>query len=1470
MPGFGFGYGPAARRRRRHTSGGNASTLPVLRPSGAWTGAPGSGFATLPADPVRTTAKPALRLLVPPNQFYTSELLVGVIGGANDNGSMLRNLGLAGVVLHYEGNSIMLAEPTMQDVVDANGVTRSYMGWWAKLGSDGRHGHGHVYFEAIPLASAMQRRVIGPYQFSPAPALHDHAVDVDPAQPVVAGQRYQSIAAALQYLASASADNPLITLKGGGTFDIGQGPSATYQGQGYCTIRAEQPAVIARTGYTSDAAALVRPRYDGLRFTGDNLTIDGRFIQTIYQENNSGRQHWLDGIRLINSGGRADLWRGGTRRISQFVRNTPWFTECTSDGLPDVANAASLVRGCDLRNGFSDVLSDAACVVHTRTSDWDSSLWLEEKPAMTVIYGGPEATATLELSGGNDASLRTFTARWGANSATFSVGSTDAMRGAGTYTVGQVAAWLNGLGVGFTATVQDDTRRASACSVAGAKGDAFTARNVKGTALQIVTMFDLHSDWYQQNLAKMPENCVIANNIATGLVAQDIFLTASDGARDFMVFNNAFENKRLSGTYNNYLNINSQLAATHSHVVLAHNSFASQGLGLRGTMGYAPDAYCLIASNSFRDIGWDGTQSAAVRIADNHLQDGAAGANIGTGTFVSGSSEQVFRASAAENFAVRGALRNIRRTPVVPLDRAGMARASTDASGSEAIAPLPVPVPASETFGSVQFPAFNRHFPGRAGHIAYPKTGIADQPLLRFDAAGAFFIMLQIPHERTKVNREARIIGNAISSGSQTFSLVHYGDEYWDTTRHDEIRWRCRGSSGDLIDLSVDVQTRASQWQLIVVSCNGQGSYAINSYSARSARISGSTQTSANAQIDSLTGTHVLLGDIGTTAGALDVLVGNVGAFGGAVAFHGFVRGTAGSDAQWQAIAEGADIRSTLAGASGFRLLRDYRGKAAIGAATGPVAADDPTLAGSIHGSVSAGGTMQQAPQVYLAFKRLPDGYVICPRDGETTGSVTLQGNSAGLSGALCARVLSPDGATLVEPFAFEGVGPTMNVSLPLPEFAGWGIIELWSESHPDIVFRMNSRIGCGHKVSVIGQSQCDIMLYASGVTTAPSGIASFCGYIGLRSDPADTTSVPVKRFSTSARPQMFVIEPEMTNVYNGVTAIASRIHQHGQGKAVCVIDTCIPGTSARDWIKDSVTTRLWALDVEIAALAGTDRVPVWQWYTSDAGSYPDLLDAVVHGTGPLAGDRRLFDGSINAPGYKLGICLPTRATNVTAGPTTADDFGTTRSTAQAGQLAWAAANPAISAVGPAVTDFAIDNLAAGTPSGPNANLGGPHGSQVLMEGCFRLGYRIGETYLRARGLSPTAGNPALRRESVVVAPDRSTVTISASLPNGGSLRTQDSRPVNGFEYSLDSGTTWSRLGITATITAPGTVTLALDSGPWPVGARFAYLRGGPFSHGTSVELSAPYKGGLYDGCEAENGLGFPVMAIPAAEAIIV
>jgi hypothetical protein len=1469
MAGFGYGFGRLGRRRGGRD---NVMAIAKVRPSAGWSGTAGSGFAagSAPADPVRTTAKPAMRLVVPSDQYFASGLVVGVIAGANDNGSLLQTMGLSGVVVHYEGTSVTVKAPTYRSYRDANGVKRMCFGWWAQLVHDGRIGDAQVYFEAIPRDPAMQRRVLGPYLFYPSAQEFDRSVTVEPGQPVLAGSRYPSVGQALAYLASVGANNPLVTIRGGGTIDIGQGPATTYQGKGYCTIAAETPVTIAKANFTTDAAALLRTRYDGLRFKGSNITFDARYISNIYQENASGRQHWLDGVRVIHSGGRDELWRGSSRKLSSFVRNGAWLTEIESDGVANIANGARLARGCLFRNGYQDVVTDAACVVHTRTEDWDSSFWLTENPSFSVTFTGAEATATLELAGANEASTRTFTARWGANSASFSVGTSEAMQASGNYLASHVVNWLNSLGVGFIASVLDDRRRAAACSLAGLKGAGFSAQNVKNATLQIVTMFDVHGDWHQQNNGQITENCVLANNLATGLVAQNIFLTGTGGARDFLVFNNAFDNKKLTGIYNNFASIGSQLAFAKSHVVVAHNSLAVQSFGLRGDQGLTLDQWCLIANNSFRDLAWSGTQANTALVRNNHLQAGAVGGTIGTGSFIGGTSEQVFRDSGGGSFTARSVLYSNSRVPVVPMDRNGNVRTMTDICGSETREAIPDLAPAGSTAGSLQFPPFNRQYAGRGGHVAYPSTGLTSQPLLKFDTPGAFFIMIQVPHERTKLNREARIFGNAVGTGGQTFSLVHHGDDYFDTTRHDEFRWRARGSSGDQIDLSVDVQTRGSRWQLLVVSCNGSGGYAMASYSPWSAKISGSTQTSTTAQINGLTGTHVLLGDVASAGGTLEVLASPVGAFDGAVAFHGFVHGTAGNDASWQAIAEGADIATTLSGATGFRLLRDYRGKSDVVSAIAPVVPGDATAAGSVFGTVSIGATSTHQPTKYLHFDRLPDGYVICPKDGENTGSVALSGVSGGLNGALYARVLSPAGATLVPPFVVDGTGPTMTVNVSLPPFAGWGHLELWSESDPSVVYRMNSRIGCGHKLSVIGQSQCDIMLYASGVAQTPSGLASFCGYVGSRSDPADTTTSPVKRFNIVGRPQLFVIEPEMGSVYNGVTAIASRIEPFGNGRALCVIDTCIPGTSALDWIRDSTTTRQWALDVEVAALAGTDRVPIWQWYTADAASYPALLDGVVLGTGSLAGNYRLFDGTVNAPGYRLGICLPTRATTTNAGPLSADDFGTNRSGAQTGQLLWAAANPTLCVVGPAVTDMAIDNLATGTTMGPDANLGGPHESQVLPEGVVRLGRRIGETYLRARGLSPSPSNARLDKATVVMAPGRTSLTIKAVLPNGGGLRTQDGRAVTGFEFSTNGGTSWSRSGINATITAPDTVTLSLQGGPWPAGARVSYLRGGPFSYGTAEELNAHYKGSLYDGCEADGGLGFPVLELPVSDALVV
>jgi hypothetical protein len=352
----------------------------------------------------------------------------------------------------------------------------------------------------------------------------------------------------------------------------------------------------------------------------------------------------------------------------------------------------------------------------------------------------------------------------------------------------------------------------------------------------------------------------------------------------------------------------------------------------------------------------------------------------------------------------------------------------------------------------------------------------------------------------------------------------------------------------------------------------------------------------------------------------------------------------------------------------------------------------------------------------------------------------------------------------------------------------------------------------------------------------------------------------------------MFIIPPQMTNAYNGVTAIAERIGEHNAGRAVSVIGCAIPGTSARDWIDDNTTQRQWAIDIEVAALAGRDRVPVWVWYSADAGfDYSLILDAVVFGTGPYAGNRTLFDGSIQQNGYKLGISLPSRATSTNAGPFDSDDFGFRRTYSQQGQIAWCNTNPALGVIGPAVTDMAIDNLASGTPSGPDVNLGGPHESQVLREGAYRLGYRVGETYLRARGLSPYPANPFVDPAQITVNPSRTEITVKCVLPNQGlGLRTADGGPVTGFELSTDGGATWTRSGFTAGIVAPDTVRITKTSGAWPTGLRLTYLRGGPFSYGTAEELNANYKGSLYDGCAMEGGLGLPLLGIDSSNGVLI
>lgn len=676
-----LGYGFGRRRKVRQPQG-----LPIdspLSPSLSWNGTAGSGFSAAPVDPVRSTAKPALRLVVPPNQAFTDELLVGVYAAANHNGSLLDNMGIEKVLLHYEGETREILAPGFATFADANGKPVTYFGWWGRLAHNGLNGLAHLYVEAIPKDPTMQKRVIGPYAFLPSPTQHDVSVEVAPSQAEIAGTRYQTIKDALLHLASQNARHPLVTITEPGQYDIDK--STLYLPEGYCTITASVPVTIGKSAYTTDIDSQLRPLFGALHFKGANVTFDIRFMSQVRKDGD--REFWFDGIRATNSAGtRYDLWRKGVRPVGYFASGSPYFTECEFDYVPNVCNLATLARGNEIRNGYGDVFGDAICMIGNTVDDWDTALdWQIDVDALDVQYTGPETTATIEVQSHNDDAPRPIVARWGSQSETFVVGSLEVYStgAAGDgYTVQDVADWLNGL-PGWTASVIDNSRRASALSLPGLKGKAVPPADARSAPLRMVTCFDTHGDFYQDRWGGVDENVIIADNTVTNFRGQDLFFAAFVEIRDYVAINNAMHNKTQASQYAQNSQTFSQLYGPQSHVVWAHNSLVSQGALLRtqNPQQYEPDGYCLIANNAIRSLVWNG-DPLPLAITDNHLQAGFTDPATATGTTIGGDHGSLFGDAAAGDFTPQADLLQNPKPAVVKFDKDGNQRAAQAPAGA--------------------------------------------------------------------------------------------------------------------------------------------------------------------------------------------------------------------------------------------------------------------------------------------------------------------------------------------------------------------------------------------------------------------------------------------------------------------------------------------------------------------------------------------------------------------------------------------------------------------------------------------------------------------------------------------------------------------------------------------------------------------------------------------------------------------
>jgi len=645
------------------------------------------------------------QLITPPKQHFTDTLDVGVLAAANDGGSLFDNLGLAGVTFHLEGERVTIEAPSLHSFVDVNGTLQTYLGWWARLSKPPQaSGYAHLYVEAIPRDASMQSRVVGPYLFAPQNDLYDGQLSVAPSAPETAGASYQSIVAAIHHAKSQGWQNYLVTLAEPGKYDIGDDTPTRWSQKGWCNIRAGvSGCLIGKTGYTTDIEAKIIPARSPIRLFGSDLTLDFRHVVEI---DSFDGNFWCDGITITSSDprGRYETLRGGPPdQFGWRIDGNPYFTECDISELSGVCGQATLVRGCTLTNMTYDVFGDVTCAVFNRLTNHRGGFWYRDHPCVDIAYSGSEPTATIERSGNADARIASWTARWGANSATFECGSREefflGLAGDG-YTFQDLVDWVNNdlaaLDSGWSATLTDPDLaeiRCCAGSIIDGKGGGFDPQSVIATPLTVVAMFDRHGDFYQHATGTL-ENTIIAFNTGVDVQAQLIFIspTVKNGEaaeRDLMVLGNAFYLRPgIDGYYDPEFN-SSQFGRTNlaaSHVVIAHNTLANQRWLVRSdNPGFTADPYCLFANNIASAFVYVGPRLTGLKVDALHLHGGSTKPSGATRVALGGDASSLFVDPAAGDFTPNGELLSSGFAPLLSYDQGGTAYPALAAPGAIAI-----------------------------------------------------------------------------------------------------------------------------------------------------------------------------------------------------------------------------------------------------------------------------------------------------------------------------------------------------------------------------------------------------------------------------------------------------------------------------------------------------------------------------------------------------------------------------------------------------------------------------------------------------------------------------------------------------------------------------------------------------------------------------------------------------------------
>lgn len=654
------------------------SALRPLSPSPLWDGEAETGFSTVPSDPLRVTSKPACQLLTPPRQRVVDNHLVGVQAFANAGASLIG--GIDRVRFHFEGDTLDVVAPSFRTLSDANGVERTYYGYWAEIAKpQSLNGRAHLFVEAIPADANMQSRVIGPFPYFLRDTLYDLELEIAPSLPKITNERYQNLNSALVACKNAGIEAARITVTEDYNLE-GFSKNQTYTHDGSWTTVECAPGVTMTMGsdtldFENDKAAF-RLKHSYLHFKGSGIIHDFRNLNWIRLE--SGDPYWLDGIEIINSdpdGGRALFAKANWPGYARYSEPC-YFTECEVEHVHRPFQSALLVRGGSVDDGCHDVVNGSDIVTGLLVKSWDNTAWWNDPLlSMTVSYNsgaGNGTSASVEQTGNNSGD-RTWIFRVdGAVIDDTFVASASAADVAGTnYNVSDLVNHINtvvaAIDPGFSATLIDDTRRAQRLGLQTGKGFSFAEQDVTDTTLSLYVEFDLHSDFYQFSDFQDLENVIISFCEVRNFGGQILFFGGKDittRSDDVAVINNVFD--AIDGVGH----LSQAGERTFSHVTIAHNTWNDQVLSIGSDSMW--DSFSLIANNVAPGMSGDATaQGSSMTVKNNHvsIDDGRrafAGRTItgGVGDTIAGTEDTLFVDADGADFTPVGELLANLKDPV--------------------------------------------------------------------------------------------------------------------------------------------------------------------------------------------------------------------------------------------------------------------------------------------------------------------------------------------------------------------------------------------------------------------------------------------------------------------------------------------------------------------------------------------------------------------------------------------------------------------------------------------------------------------------------------------------------------------------------------------------------------------------------------------------------------------------------------